>query len=124
MDYLFAQMMLIQKKEGFRTFNFAVAPFVGIGDRPNATLTEKAVNQIFERLDWFLHSKASNSTSLNSNLNGAMFTLPIRAVLSVCYGCIEREPYPVTNTVGAPPVKTANYPFNLVKINGQKLLHR
>ena len=57
MDYLFAQMMLIQKKEGFRTFNFAVAPFVGIGDRPDATLTEKAVNQIFERLDWFLHSK-------------------------------------------------------------------
>ena len=57
MDYLFAQMMLIQKNEGFRMFNFAVAPFVGIGDRPNATLTEKAVNQIFERLDWFLHSK-------------------------------------------------------------------
>ncbi|MGB8263333.1 MAG: phosphatidylglycerol lysyltransferase domain-containing protein, partial [Dehalococcoidales bacterium] len=57
MDYLFARMMLIQKNEGFRTFNFAVAPFVGIGDRPNATLTEKAVNQIFERLDWFLHSK-------------------------------------------------------------------
>jgi phosphatidylglycerol lysyltransferase len=57
MDYLFAQMMLMQKKEGFRTFNFAVAPFVGIGDRPNATLTEKAVNQIFVRLDWFLHSQ-------------------------------------------------------------------
>jgi phosphatidylglycerol lysyltransferase len=57
MDYLFMQMMLIQKKEGYRTFNFAVAPFVGIGNRPNATLTEKAINQIFERLDWFLHSK-------------------------------------------------------------------
>jgi phosphatidylglycerol lysyltransferase len=57
MDYLFAQMMLLQKSEGFRTFNFAVAPFVGVGNRPDATLTEKAVNQIFERLDWFLHSK-------------------------------------------------------------------
>jgi phosphatidylglycerol lysyltransferase len=57
MDYLFAEMMLIQKNEGFRTFNFAVAPFVGIGNRPDATLTEKAVNQIFERLDWFLHAK-------------------------------------------------------------------
>lgn len=56
MDYLFMQMMLIQKNEGFHTFNFAVAPFVGIGNRPNATLTEKAVNQVFERLDWFLHS--------------------------------------------------------------------
>ena len=35
----------------------AVAPFASIGQRPDATLTEKAVNQIFERLDWFLHSK-------------------------------------------------------------------
>jgi phosphatidylglycerol lysyltransferase len=57
MDYLFAQMMLTLKDEGYRTFNFAVAPFVGIGNRPDATLTEKAVNQLFERLDWFLHSK-------------------------------------------------------------------
>ena len=57
MDYLFAQMMLILKNEGYCTFNFAVAPFVGMGNRPDATLAEKAVNQIFERLDWFLHSK-------------------------------------------------------------------
>jgi phosphatidylglycerol lysyltransferase len=57
MDYLFAQMMVIMKNEGYLTFNFGVAPFVGIGDRPNATLTEKAVNQLFERLDWFVHSK-------------------------------------------------------------------
>jgi phosphatidylglycerol lysyltransferase len=57
MDYLFAQMMVTMKDEGYRTFNFGVAPFVGIGDRPNATLTEKAVNQLFERLDWFVHSK-------------------------------------------------------------------
>ena len=57
MDYLFAQMMLTLKSEGYRTFNFAVAPFVGIADRSDATLTEKAINQIFERLDWFLHSK-------------------------------------------------------------------
>jgi phosphatidylglycerol lysyltransferase len=57
MDYLFAQMMVTMKNEGYRTLNFGVAPFVGIGDRPNATLTEKAVNQLFERLDWFVHSK-------------------------------------------------------------------
>ena len=57
MDYLFAQMMVIMKNEGYRTFNFGVAPFVGIGDRPNATRTEKAINQLFERLDWFVHSK-------------------------------------------------------------------
>jgi phosphatidylglycerol lysyltransferase len=49
--------MLTLKNEGYRTFNFAVAPFVGMGDRPDATLMEKAINQIFERLDWFLHSK-------------------------------------------------------------------
>lgn len=57
MDYLFAQMMVTMKNEGYRTFNFGVAPFVGIGDRPNATLTEKAINRLFERLDWFVHSK-------------------------------------------------------------------
>jgi phosphatidylglycerol lysyltransferase len=57
MDFFFAQMMLTLKNEGYRTFNFAVAPFVGMGDRPDATLMEKAINQIFERLDWFLHSK-------------------------------------------------------------------
>ena len=57
MDYLFAQMMVIMKNKGYLTFNFGVAPFVGIGNRPDATLTEKTVNQIFERLDWFVHSK-------------------------------------------------------------------
>ena len=57
MDFLFAQMMVTMKNEGYRTFNFGVAPFVGIGNRPDATMTEKAVNQIFERLDWFVHSK-------------------------------------------------------------------
>jgi phosphatidylglycerol lysyltransferase len=57
MDYLFAQMMVNMRNEGYRTFNFGVAPFVGIGNRPDATMTEKTVNQIFERLDWFVHSK-------------------------------------------------------------------
>ncbi len=56
MDYLFAQMMVIMKNGNYRTFNFGVAPFVGIGNRPDATITEKTVNQIFERLDWFVHS--------------------------------------------------------------------
>lgn len=57
MDYLFAQMMLLQKKEGYRTFNFAVAPFIGIGNRPDSTMTEKTVNLILGRLHWFLHSR-------------------------------------------------------------------
>ena len=57
MDYLFSQEMVTLHNEGYRSFNFGVAPFVGIGDRPDATLTEKTVNQIFERLDWFVHSK-------------------------------------------------------------------
>jgi phosphatidylglycerol lysyltransferase len=57
MDFLFQNLMLSLKQEGFETFNFGVAPFVGIGKRPNATLTEKAVNQLFERLDRFVHSK-------------------------------------------------------------------
>jgi phosphatidylglycerol lysyltransferase len=57
MDYLFLKMMVDLRKEGYQTFNFGVAPFVGIGKRNDATLTEKAVNQVFERLDGFVHAK-------------------------------------------------------------------
>jgi phosphatidylglycerol lysyltransferase len=57
MDYLFMRTMIVLKDEGYNTFNFGVAPFVGIGKRADATLTEKAVNMLFERLDWFVHSK-------------------------------------------------------------------
>ena len=49
--------MISLKEQGFKTFNFAVAPFAGMSSRPDSTLTERAVNQIFETLDWFLHSK-------------------------------------------------------------------
>ncbi|HXY73723.1 MAG TPA: phosphatidylglycerol lysyltransferase domain-containing protein, partial [Dehalococcoidales bacterium] len=57
MDYLFSCEMITLHNEGYKTFNFGVAPFVGIGERPDATLTEKAVNQILVRLDRFVHSK-------------------------------------------------------------------
>ena len=103
MDYLFAQMMLIQKNEGFRTFNFAVAPFVGIGDRPNATLTEKAVNQIFERLDWFLHSKGIKQYKLKFEPQWRDVFVAISgwAYRFTAVG-IERQPYSMTVTVRVP----------------------
>jgi len=57
MDYLFTRLMLILKDEGYRTFNLGLAPFAGAGRVPSATMTERAVNQLFEHLDWFVHSK-------------------------------------------------------------------
>ncbi len=57
MDYLFLRMMLTLRTEGHHTFNMGVAPFVGIGKREDASFTEKAINIIFEQLDWFVHSK-------------------------------------------------------------------
>jgi phosphatidylglycerol lysyltransferase len=57
MDYLFLRMMVELRNEGNRTLNFGVAPFVGIGNRGDATITERAVNTVLERLDRFVHAK-------------------------------------------------------------------
>ena len=57
MDYLFAQMMVTMKSEGYHTLTLESRRLSALVIRPDATLAEKAVNQIFERLDWFLHSK-------------------------------------------------------------------
>jgi phosphatidylglycerol lysyltransferase len=57
MDYLFTRLMLILKEEGYRTFNLGLAPFARVSTRPGVTLTERAINQLFEHLDWFVHSK-------------------------------------------------------------------
>ena len=38
------------------------------GNRPDATLMERAINQIFEQLDWFLHSKGIKQYKLKFEL--------------------------------------------------------
>ncbi len=57
MDYLFLRTMIALREEGFQTFNFGVAPFVGVGEGKSATFMEKTINQMFERLDRFVHAK-------------------------------------------------------------------
>jgi len=57
MDYLFTRLMLILKEEGYRTFNLGLAPLAGGGKRPDATMTERAISQLFEHLNRFIHSK-------------------------------------------------------------------
>jgi phosphatidylglycerol lysyltransferase len=50
MDYLFAGVMLAFRQRGFRRFSLGLAPLAGVGDRPGATLAERAVHQLFEHL--------------------------------------------------------------------------
>ena len=57
MDYIFTELMLALKQEGYRSFDLGLAPFAGVGDRPEATIGERAVHQLFDRLFWFVSYK-------------------------------------------------------------------
>jgi phosphatidylglycerol lysyltransferase len=57
MDYIFTELMLTLKQEGYRSFDLGLAPFAGVGDRPEATIGERAVHQLLERLYWFVSYK-------------------------------------------------------------------
>lgn len=50
MDYLFTNLMLALRQEGFLNLNMGLAPLAGVGENPQATLLEKAVHQIYERI--------------------------------------------------------------------------
>ena len=49
MDYLFTNLMVALRQEGFLTLNMGIAPLAGVGKRPGDTLLEKAIFQIYER---------------------------------------------------------------------------
>ena len=51
MDYLFTNLMLALHEEGFKTLNMGLGPLAGVGQRPDATMLEKAVHQISERIN-------------------------------------------------------------------------
>jgi phosphatidylglycerol lysyltransferase len=51
MDYLFTMVLLECHERGFAHFSLGMAPFAGVGEDPGATLTERAVREIFERLN-------------------------------------------------------------------------
>jgi phosphatidylglycerol lysyltransferase len=57
MDYLLMELMLALREEGYSRFALGLAPLAGVGDRPGATLQERALNQLFERLTRFFSYK-------------------------------------------------------------------
>jgi phosphatidylglycerol lysyltransferase len=56
MDYIFMNLMLALREEGYRKFAMGVAPFAGIGKGPGSSLTEKAMHQL-QHFDWLAHSR-------------------------------------------------------------------
>ena len=63
MDFLFQQTMLALRQEGCLSFNMGVAPFSGLGDRPDASMGEKALGMLF-RLNWFVSSQGLRNYKL------------------------------------------------------------
>jgi phosphatidylglycerol lysyltransferase len=57
MDYLLMELMLALREEGYSRFALGLAPFSGVGDRPGATLQERALNQLYEHLNRFFSYK-------------------------------------------------------------------
>ena len=57
MEYLLTELMLNLREEGYRRFDLGLAPLAGVGDRPGATLQERALSQLYERLTRFFSYK-------------------------------------------------------------------
>lgn len=57
MDYIFTEIMLAQKQDGYHSFDFGLAPMAGVGDGSGATIGERAVKQLYERVHVFASYK-------------------------------------------------------------------
>jgi phosphatidylglycerol lysyltransferase len=57
MDYIFTELMLALKQDGYRSFDLGLAPFAGVGERPEAPMGERAVHLLFNTLFWFVSYK-------------------------------------------------------------------
>jgi phosphatidylglycerol lysyltransferase len=53
MDYLLMELMLALREEGYRLFDLGLAPLAGLGDRPGASLEERALSRVYEYLNRF-----------------------------------------------------------------------
>jgi phosphatidylglycerol lysyltransferase len=60
MDYLFLRTLEMLSSE-YRRFSLGLAPLAGVGDHPGASLEERAVHQIYERLNRFFSYKGLRS---------------------------------------------------------------
>jgi len=53
MDFLFTELILWGKQEGYQSFNLGIAPLSGIESRPLAPLWNKAIDLVFRHGDRF-----------------------------------------------------------------------
>src|SRR5713101_7988541 len=47
MDYLFGELMLLMRREGYRWFSLGLAPLAGLAGKPGAGLEERAVHAVY-----------------------------------------------------------------------------
>ena len=57
MDYLFGELMLLMRREGYRWFSLGLAPLAGLAGKPGAGLEERAVHAVYEHLTGFFSFK-------------------------------------------------------------------
>jgi phosphatidylglycerol lysyltransferase len=57
MDYLFLNLMLWGKKEGYKRFNLGMAPFSGLADRHLAPITTRLGALVYRRGENFYNFK-------------------------------------------------------------------
>ncbi len=50
MDYLFAELMLLMRREGYRWFSLGLAPLAGLAGQPDVGLAERAVHEVYEHV--------------------------------------------------------------------------
>ena len=61
MDYLFSELMLHLREDGYRWFSLGLAPLAGVGIRRDATLEERALHGIHEHLTMLFSFKGLRS---------------------------------------------------------------
>lgn len=50
MDYLFSELMLLMRREGYRRFSLGLAPLAGVAGQRGAGLEERAVHEVYEHV--------------------------------------------------------------------------
>lgn len=50
MDYLFSELLLLVRREGYRWFSLGLAPLAGVAGEPGAGLAELAVHEVYEHV--------------------------------------------------------------------------
>jgi hypothetical protein len=80
MDYLFSELMLLLREEGYRWFSLGLAPLAGVGGRPGARLRERAVHQAYEHFEGALSLQGSPALQgqVRAGVGGALPRLPGR----------------------------------------------